>query len=148
MALEKTLTIIKPDAVAANNIGNIVALIEAAGLRVIAAKMLHMSDKHTEGLYEEHKERPFYASLAGYMTSGPVLVMALEGENAVSTLRNIMGATIPKDAEIGSIRNLYAEHEQKDGALENAIHGSDSSASAQREIDFFFKADEICPRTR
>lgn len=148
MALERTLTIIKPDAIAANNIGNILTIIEKAGLRVIAAKMLHMSDKHTEGLYEEHKERPFYASLAGYMTSGPVMIMVLEGENAVSILRNIMGATIPKDAEVGTIRNLYAEQEQKEGALENAIHGSDSNASAQREIDFFFKTDEICPRTR
>jgi nucleoside-diphosphate kinase len=148
MALERTLTIIKPDAVAANNIGNILAIIEVAGLRVIAAKMLHMSDEHTESLYEEHKKRPFYASLAGYMTSGPVLIMVLEGENAVFTLRKIMGATIPKDAETSTIRNLYAEHEQKDGALENAIHGSDSIANAQREIVFFFKPEEISSRTR
>tara|TARA_R110002072_G_scaffold39236_1_gene112830 strand:+ start:1615 stop:2061 length:447 start_codon:yes stop_codon:yes gene_type:complete len=148
MALEKTFTIIKPDAVASNYTGNILAMIEAAGLRVIAAKMLQMSDKHAEGLYAEHKERPFYASLAGYMTSGPVLLMVLEGEDAVATLRKIMGATTPKDAEVGTIRNLYAEKEFEDGALENAIHGSDSLESAKREIDFFFATEEICPRTR
>lgn len=148
MAVEKTFTIIKPDAVASNYTGNILAMIEKAGLRVIAAKMLHLSEKHTEGLYEEHKERPFYASLAEYMTSGPVMIMVLEGENAVTTLRNIMGATNPKDAEAGTIRDLYAEKEFADGALENAIHGSDSVESAKREIDFFFKTEEICPRTR
>tara|TARA_B110000046_G_C12854372_1_gene339110 strand:- start:125 stop:571 length:447 start_codon:yes stop_codon:yes gene_type:complete len=148
MALERTLTIIKPDAVAANNIGNILAIIEVAGLRVIATKMLHMSNEHTEKLYEEHKERPFYASLAGYMTSGPVLIMVLEGENAVFSLRKIMGATIPMDAGTNTIRNLYAKHEQKNGVLENAIHGSDSGTSAQREIAFFFKPKDICLRTR
>ncbi len=148
MALEKTFSIIKPDAVASNYAGKILAMIEEAGLGIIAAKMLHMTEKHTEGLYEEHKERPFYASLAGYMTSGPVIVMVLEGEQAVSTLRKIMGATTPKDAEVGTIRNLYAEKEFEDGALENAIHGSDSLKSAEREIGIFFKPDEICPRTR
>lgn len=148
MALEQTFTIIKPDAIASNFTGNILAMIEKAGLRVIAAKMLHFSEEHTDGLYEEHKERPFYPSLAGYMRSGPVMLMVLEGENAVSTLRNIMGATNPKDAEEGTIRHLYAEKEFEDGALENAIHGSDSVESAKREINLFFKAEEICPRTR
>lgn len=148
MALERTLTIIKPDAVAANYTGKILAMIEDAGLRVIAAKMLHLSDEHTAELYAEHKERPFYPSLAGYMTSGPVMVMVLEGTDAVQTLRNLMGATVPKEAEVGTIRNLYAEHEFEGGALENAIHGSDSTQSAEKEISFFFNTDDICPRTR
>jgi nucleoside-diphosphate kinase len=148
MALERTLAIIKPDAVAQNYAGKILALIEESGLCIIAAKMMHLSLSEAEDLYAEHEGRPFYKPLLGFMTSGPVMVQVLEGENAIQTLRNIMGATVPKEAEVGTIRNLYAEHEIKGSVLENAIHGSDSSESAQREIDFFFKADEICPRTR
>ena len=126
MALEKTLTIIKPDAVASNYTGNILAMIEEAGLRIIAAKMLHMSEKHTEGLYEEHKERPFYASLSRLYDIWPGIVMVLEGENAVSTLTKYHGCNYPQRCRRRTIRNLYAEHEFEDGALENAIHGSDS----------------------
>lgn len=148
MALEKTLTIIKPDAVASHFTGKILALIEDNELRIIAAKMLHLSNEMAEALYEEHKGRSFYPALQEFMTSGPVLVAILEGENAVAVLRKIMGATVPKEAAIGTIRNLYAEHEFTGGVLENAIHGSDSVESAQREIDFFFKPDEIYTRTR
>ncbi len=148
MALEKTLTIIKPDAVASHFTGNILALIEENGLRIIAAKMLHLSNEMADELYAEHKERSFYTALQEFMTSGPVLIVILEGEDAVAVLRKIMGATVPKEAAIGTIRNLYAEHEFNGGVLENAIHGSDSVESAQREIDFFFKPDEIHPRTR
>lgn len=148
MALERTLTIIKPDAVASDFTGKILAMIEDAGLHIIAAKMLHLSSQKTDELYAEHKERSFYPALKEFMVSGPVMVLALEGEDAVTTLRNIMGATVPKEAAVGTIRNLYAEHEFVGGVLENAIHGSDSVESAKKEIDFFFKADEICPRTR
>jgi len=148
MALERTLAIIKPDAVAQNYIGKILALIEDSGLTIVAAKMKHLSVNETEALYAEHSERPFYKPLLEFMTSGPVMVQILEAENAIQIFRNIMGATVPKEAEVGTIRNLYAVHEQKEGILENAVHGSDSIDSAQREIDFFFNNDEICPRTR
>lgn len=148
MASERTLAMIKPDAVAQNFTGKILALIEDKGLRIIAAKMLHLSQEQAEDLYGEHKGRPFYNPLLKFMTSGPVMVQVLEGENAIQTLRNIMGATVPKDAETGTIRNLYAEHEFNGEVHENAIHGSDSLKSAQREIDFFFNTEEICPRTR
>lgn len=148
MALERTLTIIKPDAVANNHIGNIIALIEKNDLRIIAAKMVHLPISDAEELYTEHKERPFYKSLLNYMTSGPVLVQVIEGENAVKTLRDLMGATVPKEAKAGTIRNLYADLDFVGDTLENAIHGSDSVESAVREINFFFKETEICPRTR
>lgn len=148
MALERTLAIIKPDAVANNFIGNILALIEKSGLRIIAAKMVHLPVSDAEDLYAEHQGRPFYNPLLKFMTSGPVMVQILEGENAIQTLRNLMGATVPKEAAVGTIRNLYADHDFNGEVLENAIHGSDSVGSAQREIDFFFKEDEICPRTR
>lgn len=148
MALERTLAIIKPDAVANNFIGNILALIEKSGLRIIAAKMVHLSIDDAEELYAEHQGRPFYNPLLKFMTSGPVMVQVLEGENAIQILRDLMGATVPKEAEVGTIRNLYAEHEFNGEVHENAIHGSDSVESAQREIDFFFKEGEICPRTR
>jgi len=148
MALEKTLAIIKPDAVANDFTGNILALIEKSGLSIIAAKMLHLSLGKAEELYAEHQGRPFYNPLLNFMTSGPVMVQVLEGENAMQILRNLMGATVPKEAAAGTIRNLYAEHEFNGEVHENAIHGSDSVESAQREIDFFFKEDEICPRTR
>jgi nucleoside-diphosphate kinase len=148
MALERTLAIIKPDAVAKDFIGKILALIEDSGLRIIAAKMVHLPVDEAGELYAEHEGRPFYNPLLKFMTSGPVMVQILEGEDAIQVLRKIMGATVPKEAEPGTIRNLYAEHEFNGKVLENAIHGSDSAKSAQREIDFFFKTDEICPRTR
>ncbi len=148
MALERTLTILKPDAIASNLTGKILTLIEAVGLRIIAAKMLHLTRDKTNELYAEHTERPFYPSLQKYMTSGPVMILVLEGEDAVQNLRNIMGATIPKEAAPGTIRNLYANHDLIGDALENVIHGSDSVASAKREIHFFFAPHEICPRTR
>ena len=148
MAVEQTLAIIKPDAVANNYIGKITALIEDNGLRIIAAKMLHLTAEDAEILYAEHKGRPFYEPLLRFMTSGPVMVEILEGENAIQVLRDIMGATVPKEAAVGTIRNLYADHEFKGDVHENAIHGSDSVESAQREIDFFFNKTEICPRTR
>lgn len=148
MALERTLAIIKPDAVAKDVIGKILALIEEGGLRIIAAKMMHLSIDKAEELYVEHKERPFYNPLVKFMTSGPVMVQVLEGEDAIQKLRQLMGATVPKEAESGTIRNLYAQHEFKGDVHENAIHGSDSIDSAHREIDFFFNAGEICPRTR
>jgi len=148
MALERTLAIIKPDAVADNYIGNILALIEKSGLRIIAAKMVHLPLGKAEELYAEHHGRPFYNPLLKFMTSGPVMVQILEGDNAIQILRDLMGATVPKEAEIGTIRNLYAEHEFNGEVHENAIHGSDSVESAQREIEFFFNENEICPRTR
>lgn len=148
MAVERTLAMIKPDAVAKDFIGNILALIEKSGLHIIAAKMVHLSVSEAEELYAEHDGRPFYKPLLDFMTSGPVMVQILEGEDAIKVLRDIMGATVPKEAETGTIRNLYAEHEFNGVVHENAIHGSDSNESAQREIDFFFKANEICPRTR
>jgi len=148
MALERTLVIIKPDAVAKNVIGKMIALLEDNGLRIIAAKMLHLPIADAEGLYAEHKGRPFYTPLLNFMTSGPVMVQVLEGENAIQILRDVMGATVPKEAAAGTIRNLYADHDFNGDVHENAIHGSDSTESAQREIEFFFKASEICPRTR
>jgi len=148
MALERTLAIIKPDAVAADFVGKILALIEESGLRIIAAKMVHLSAEEAKKLYAEHEGRPFYSPLLNFMTSGPVMVQVLEGEDAIQNLRNVMGATVPKEAAVGTIRNLYAEHEYNGAVIENAIHGSDSIESTQREIDFFFKTGEICPRTR
>jgi nucleoside-diphosphate kinase len=148
MALERTLAMIKPDAVADNYIGNILALMEKSGLRIIAAKMVHLPLSDAEELYAEHEGRPFYKPLLKFMTSGPVMVQVLEGENAIQILRDLMGATVPKEAAEGTIRNLYAEHEFNGEVHENAIHGSDSVESAQREIEFFFDKNEICPRTR
>lgn len=143
MALEKTLAIIKPDAVAKNFIGKILAQIEENGLYIIASKMIHLSKEEAEEFYSEHSKRPFYNSLVKYMSSGPVMVQVFEAENAIETLRNIMGATKPIEAKKGTIRNLYANHEPVNGTYENAIHGSDSIQSAGREIDFFFTNSEI-----
>ena len=148
MMLERTLAIIKPDAVADNAAGKILALIEEGGLCIIAAKMVHLSENKAKELYAEHEGQPFYQPLLKFMTSGPVMVQILQGENAVSVLRRLMGATAPKQALPGTIRNLYAKHEFNGEVHENAIHGSDSIENAQREIDFFFNTDEICPRTR
>ncbi|ASK33196.1 nucleoside-diphosphate kinase [Alloalcanivorax mobilis] len=143
MAVERTLSIIKPDAVAKNAIGEIVGRFEKADLQVVAMKMLHLSREQAEGFYAEHKERPFFGDLVAFMTSGPVIVQALEGEGAVLKNRDLMGATNPKDAEPGTIRADFAETID-----ENAVHGSDSVESAAREVAYFFADEEICPRTR
>ena len=143
MALERTLAIIKPDAVAKNFIGKILAQIEENGLYIIASKMIHLSKEEAEEFYSEHSKRPFYNSLVKYMSSGPVMVQVFEADNAIETLRNIMGATKPFEAKEGTIRNLYANHEPVNGTYENAIHGSDSIQSAGKEINFFFTNNEI-----
>ena len=143
MAVERTLSIIKPDAVAKSVIGKILARFEQAGLTVVATKMIHLSDDQAGGFYAEHKERPFYQDLVAFMTSGPVVVSVLEGENAVAQNRELMGATNPKEAAEGTIRADFAETID-----ENAVHGSDSAASAEREVAYFFDGSEICPRTR
>jgi len=143
MSTERTLSIIKPDAVAKNAIGAIIARFETAGLRVVAARMFHLSREKAEGFYAVHKNRPFFPELVAFMTSGPVLVQVLEGENAVEKNRQIMGATNPAEAEPGTIRADFA-HE----ITENAVHGSDSPENAATEIAYFFQSDEICPRTR
>lgn len=143
MAIERTLSIIKPDAVGGNHIGDIYSRFEQAGLKVVGAKMLHLDDEKAGGFYAEHKERPFYNSLVSFMTSGPVLVSVLEGENAVAKHREIMGATNPAEAAEGTIRRDFAS-----SIDENAVHGSDSTTSAAREIDYFFGQDEVHARTR
>lgn len=146
MATEQTLSIIKPDAVAKDVIGEIYTRFEKAGLRIVAAKMLHLNKDRAGEFYAVHKERPFYSELVDFMSSGPVLAQVLEGENAILKNREIMGATFPKDAEPGTIRADYCDIEGDQG--ENAVHGSDSPESASTEIPFFFSENEICPRTR
>ncbi len=146
MAQERTLSIIKPDAVAKNVIGEIYSRFEKAGLRIIAAKMLHLDKDKAGEFYAVHKERPFFGELVDFMSSGPVLVQVLEGENAILKNREIMGATFPKDAEPGTIRADFCDADGDQG--ENAVHGSDSPESASTEIPFFFSEDELCPRTR
>ena len=143
MAIERTLSILKPDAVAKNKVGAIIARIEDAGLKVIAARMKHLTTGEAEGFYAVHSERPFFKDLVKFMSSGPVLVMALEGENAVQVYRDVMGATNPKNAAPGTIRADFA-----DSIDENAAHGSDSLENAKNEISYFFRATELCPRTR
>ena len=143
MAVERTLSIIKPDAVAKNVIGKIYSRFEDNGLKIIAAKMIHLSREQAEGFYAVHKERPFFNDLVSFMISGPVMVSALEGENAVSTHRDLMGATNPAEAASGTIRADFAETVD-----ENAVHGSDATETAAEEIKFFFGADGVCPRTR
>lgn len=143
MAIERTLSIIKPDAVAGNHIGDIYSRFEKAGLRIVGAKMLHLDNDKAGGFYAEHKARPFYNDLVKFMTSGPVLVSVLEGENAVAKHREIMGATNPAEAAEGTIRRDFAS-----SIDQNAVHGSDSTTSAAREIAYFFSDDEILPRTR
>ena len=141
MALERTLSIIKPDAVAKNVIGEIYARFEKAGLKVVAAKMKHLSRKEAEGFYAVHRERPFFKDLVKYMTSGPVVVQVLEGENAIARNREIMGATDPKKAAKGTIRADFAESIDA-----NAVHGSDAAETAAVEIAYFFAATEVFPR--
>ena len=143
MAVERTLSIIKPDAVGKNAIGQIYARFEQAGLKPVAARMQHLTQSEAEGFYAVHRERPFFGDLVSFMTSGPVTVQVLEGEDAVKKNRDLMGATNPKDAEAGTIRADFAETID-----ENAVHGSDSTESAAREVDYFFADEEVCPRTR
>lgn len=138
---EQTLSIIKPDAVCQNQMGNIIEYFEKNGLSVIAAKMLHLSETQAQEFYAIHKSRPFFRELVEFMTSGPVLVMVLEGENAITRNREIMGATDPSKAAPGTIRADFATSIEK-----NAVHGSDSQETAKNEIPFFFKANEIFPR--
>ncbi|MGJ8686559.1 MAG: nucleoside-diphosphate kinase [Spongiibacteraceae bacterium] len=141
MGVERTLSIAKPDAVSKNVIGEIYSRFEKAGLSIVGAKMLHLSREQAEGFYGEHKGRPFFPALVDFMTSGPVTVQVLEGENAVLCNRDLMGATNPKEAEAGTIRADFAESIDA-----NAVHGSDSVESAEREIAFFFSASELCDR--
>ncbi len=143
MAIERTLSIIKPDGVAKNIIGKIYSRFEKAGLSIVAAKMLHLSKQQAGEFYAVHKERPFYNDLIEFMTSGPVMVQVLEGESAINKNREVMGATNPKDAAAGTIRADFAETVD-----ENVVHGSDGPDTAKVEIAFFFPNDEICPRTR
>lgn len=142
MATERTLSIIKPDAVAKNAIGDIYSRFEKAGLQIVGAKMLHLSKEQAEGFYAEHKERGFFADLVGFMTSGPVMVQVLEGEGAIAKNRELMGATNPKEAAPGTIRADFASSIDA-----NAVHGSDAPESAAREISYFFKDDELCSRS-
>ncbi len=143
MAIERTLSIVKPDAVAKNVIGQIYAHFEAAGLVIVAAKMVHLSRARAEGFYAVHKERPFFGELVDFMISGPVMVQVLEGESAITKNREVMGATNPADAAPGTIRADFAVE-----VTENAVHGSDAPETAAEEIKYFFDDDEICPRTR
>lgn len=143
MAIEQTISIIKPDAVAKNVIGQIYSRFENAGLKIVAAKMVHLSQERAEGFYAVHKERPFFKDLVTFMTSGPVMVQVLEGENAVTKNRELMGATNPKNADAGTIRADFA-----DSIDENAVHGSDSAENAAIEIAYFFGEEGLCPRTR
>jgi nucleoside-diphosphate kinase len=141
MAVERTLSIIKPDAVAKNVIGEIVSRFEKSGLKIVAQKMLQLDDEKAGGFYAEHKERPFYPHLVAFMTSGPVVVQVLEGENAIAQNRDLMGATNPQEADAGTIRADFASSIDA-----NAVHGSDSAASAEREISYFFSTEEVCSR--
>ena len=143
MSVERTLSIIKPDGVEKNLIGEIYSRFEKAGLHIIAARMLHLSQEQAEGFYAVHKERPFYNDLVSYMRSGPVVVTVLEGESAISKHREIMGATNPADADPGTIRKDFAASIE-----ENVVHGSDGPDTAAQEIAFFFGDDGVCPRTR
>ncbi|MDD1618204.1 MAG: nucleoside-diphosphate kinase [Methylococcaceae bacterium] len=143
MAIERTFSIIKPDAVAKNVIGEIYSRFEKNGLKIVAAKMLHLTQAQAEGFYAEHSERGFFKDLISFMISGPVMMQVLEGENAVLKHREIMGATNPKEAAAGTIRADFAA-----SIDENAVHGSDAPETAKREIAFFFSDNEICARTR
>ena len=142
MAVERTLSIIKPDAVAKNVIGEIYSRFEKGGLRIVAARMLHLSEEQAGQFYAVHKERPFYNDLVAFMTSGPVVVQVLEGENAIARNRELMGATDPAKADAGTIRADFATTVD-----ENAVHGSDAPETARVEIDFFFP-EGVCERTR
>ena len=136
--LQRTFSIIKPDAVAAGNAGKILAHLESAGFRIVGLRMLKMSQEEAEGFYAVHKERPFFSSLVKFMTEGPVIVMALEREDAVKKLREVMGATNPANAEAGTIRKLFAESIER-----NSIHGSDAPETAAVELAYFFRTIEL-----
>ena len=141
MAIERTLSIIKPNAVRKNVVGEIYARFESEGLRIAAAQMIHLTRERAEDFYLEHQSKPFYSKLCEFMSSGPICVQVLEGESAIARNRDLMGATNPADAEPGTLRAIYA-----DSLDENAVHGSDSSRSAEREISFFFSESDIYPR--
>lgn len=143
MAIERTFSIIKPDAVAKNVIGQIIARFEQAGLCVVASRMIHMTKEQAGQFYAVHKDRPFYKDLCAYMSSGPVIVQVLEGENAIAKNREVMGATDPKKAAPGTIRADFAESIEA-----NAVHGSDAPETAKQEIAFFFSGSEIHSRTK
>ena len=143
MALERTLSIVKPDGVSRNLIGEVYRRFETAGLHVIAARMMHLSQAEAEGFYAVHRERPFFKDLVRFMTSGPVMVQVLEGEGAIAKNREVMGATDPKKAAKGTIRADLAS-----SIDENVVHGSDAPDTAAREIGYFFREIELCPRTR
>ena len=143
MAIERTLSIIKPDGVEKNLIGEIYRRFEKAGLQIVAARMMHLTREQAEGFYAVHRKRPFFADLVAYMTSGPVVVQVLEGENAIQKNRELMGATNPADAAAGTIRADFAESIEN-----NVVHGSDGPDTAKVEVAFFFDEAEICPRTR
>jgi nucleoside-diphosphate kinase len=138
MAVERTLSIVKPDAVAKGAAGEILALIQGAGLEIIGMKMIQLTEQHAKGFYAVHKERPFYGDLVKFMTSGPVVVSVLQGEDAIARYRQLMGATNPADAEEGTIRKRFATDIEK-----NAVHGSDAPETARVEISYFFNASEI-----
>jgi len=143
MAVERTLSIVKPDAVEKNIIGEIYKRFESAGLRIVAAKMLHLTREQAEQFYAVHKDRPFFGPLVEFMTSGPVMVQVLEGEDAIAKNREVMGATNPKEAAPGTIRADFATTIDA-----NAVHGSDAPETARTEIAFFFSDDDLCPRSR
>jgi nucleoside-diphosphate kinase len=143
MAVEQTLSIIKPDGVQKNLIGEIYSRFEKSGLEIVAARMMHLTKGQAQGFYAVHKERPFFNDLVSYMTSGPVMVQALRGENAIAKNRDIMGATNPADADPGTIRADFAASIE-----ENVVHGSDAAETAAVEIAYFFGDDGVCPRTR
>jgi nucleoside-diphosphate kinase len=143
MPSERTLSIVKPDGVGRNLIGEVLSRFEKAGLKVIAARMMHLSQKEAEGFYAVHRERPFFKDMVKFMTSGPVLVQVLEGEGAIAKNREVMGATDPKKAATGTIRADLAS-----SIDENVVHGSDAPDTASREIAYFFREIEVCPRTR
>ena len=143
MPIERTLSIVKPDGVGRNLIGEIIHRFEKVGLRVVAARMMQLSQRETEGFYAVHRERPFFKDLVKFMTSGPVMVQVLEGEAAIAKNREVMGATDPKKAAAGTIRADLAH-----SIDENVVHGSDAPDTAVREIAYFFREIELCPRTR
>lgn len=142
MAIERTFSIIKPDAVSKLLIGEVYRRFEKAGLQIVAAKMVHLTRRQAEGFYAIHRDRPFFNNLINFMTSGPIMVQVLEGGNAIALNRELMGATNPSDAELGTIRADYATN-----VTLNAVHGSDGPDTAKEEIAFFFSEDEICVRT-
>jgi nucleoside-diphosphate kinase len=143
MPIERTLSIVKPDGVGRNLVGEIINRFEKAGLRVVAARMMQLSQREAEGFYAVHRERPFFKDLVKFMTSGPVLVQVLEGDGAIAKNREVMGATDPKKAAPGTIRADLAH-----SIDENVVHGSDAPDTAAREIAYFFREIELCPRTR